>query len=301
MRTTLLACLVLSLAACHAARETPPAAPEPTPAAAPAPVAAGPIANDTFYATLWAQRAAEHDVLVAQTYAAARAALDRALADKTVDAIPKEERSGKDSKKLPPAVIVDVDETVLDNSPFQVRMIDVDKDYEQPAWDEWVSEKKAHPLPGALEFAQYAQKRGVTMFYVTNRNMKAKPFTDENLHAVGFPFSPKEPTLFMAGDPEECAAAGSAKSCRRKMIARTHRVVMLIGDQLTDFVDLPDNRYDVRDAVARDYATWFGSRWFMLPNAMYGSWEAAASVGLPKGATREDKRAAKRAAMEPAR
>jgi acid phosphatase len=302
---SLTAVLVLALAGCHAARQSTPA-PAPEPAPAPPAVAVAPAApttpaSDALQATLWMQRAAEHDVLVAQTYAVARAQLDRMLADKRLDAMPKEERDARDVSKLPPAIIVDVDETVLDNSPFQVRMVAADADFDQAVWDQWCSEKQAQPLPGALEFAQYAAKRGVTMFYVTNRGLKVKQFTDENLHAVGFPFSAKEPTLFMAGDPEECAAAGTAKSCRRKMIARTHRVVMLVGDQLTDFVDLPDNSYAARDAVAREYTPWFGQRWFMLPNPMYGSWDVAAGVGLPKGSTREQKRMAKRAALDDGR
>lgn len=278
---------LLLLGACHATRETPVA--PPAPAAVPA--------DDLLNATLWMQSSVEHDRVLAQTYATAREKLDRVLADAASEALPKGERTSGDAAKLPPAVVVDVDETVLDNSPFQARLIQAGFDFDQAMWEQWCGEAQAKPLPGALEFARYAASRGVTMFYVTNRGLKAKQATEANLRAQGFPMSEREPVVFMAGDPESCAAAGKAKSCRRALIAQHHRIVMLVGDQLSDFIDLPHNTPATRAEASRDYASWFGERWFVLPNPMYGSFEEAITGQLPKGSTREAKRAAKRATL----
>jgi acid phosphatase len=258
-----------------------------------APAVAAPP-DDLLNATIWMQGTVEHDMLVAQSFRLARTQLDRALAEPQWNALPEAER--ENAAGGTPAIIVDVDETVLDNSPFQARMIRAGTDFDQAAWDQWCSEASARPLPGALEFARYAAARGVTMFYVTNRSLKAKDWTEQNLRRAGFPLSDREPVVFMAGDPAECAAAGTAKSCRRQLVARTHRVVMLIGDQLSDFIDLPKNTPEGRAQAAGEYAEWFGERWLIQPNPMYGSWDTAITAPI-RGAPRAEKRAFKRAAL----
>src|SRR5690348_5717651 len=178
-RSLVAALAAATLAACHAAKEAPVSTPAPAPVAA---APAVPVAHDQLHATLWMQRSAEHEALVAQTYLAARAQIDRLIADKSVEALPKGEREpGSDAAKLPPAIIVDVDETVLDNTPFQARMIEMDGEYDNVVWDQWSSQVHARALPGAVEFARYAADHGVTMFYVTNRKLNEKAWTEQNL------------------------------------------------------------------------------------------------------------------------
>jgi acid phosphatase len=293
--------LLLVLAGCatapqHAAPVAQAAAPAPVaPAAPPAP--AGPPADDNLNATLWAQRALEHDLVYRQTYAQAQEQLLKALKDKSWDALPKGERKAK-AAGLPPAVIVDVDETVLDNSAYQARLIRDGKEFDEFEWDKWCREEKAKALPGALEFARFAAAHGVTMFYLTNRAQHLNGATLDNLKKTGFPVSAKETVFYGLGTVvKDCEANGSNKGCRRELIGRSHRVLMMVGDQLSDFLDLDINTLDGRAAAAQPYLPWFGQRWFALPNATYGSWESAI-IGNHRDEDLAARRAVKREALD---
>ncbi|MCG2606380.1 MAG: hypothetical protein KBO60_25305, partial [Achromobacter sp.] len=118
LRTLSLSALVLALAACQTA---PSRAPVETPEPAPAD-AAGPAANDNMNAVAWVQTAEEYSLLTVQTFLAASKELDRAINTPGWDALVPSERANPPDG-LPPAVIVDIDETVLDNSPYQARLV----------------------------------------------------------------------------------------------------------------------------------------------------------------------------------
>ena len=79
-----------------------------------------------------------------------------------------------DASKLPPAVILDIDETVLDNSYYQARQVRDNSAFAAETWDRWCLEARATAIPGALEFTRDAEKRGVTVFYITNRAAKVE-------------------------------------------------------------------------------------------------------------------------------
>ncbi len=223
-------------------------------------------------ATLWVQSAAEYRASALQTYAAAKQQLDAALADRTWTGA--EEEKNEDASQ-PPAVILDLDETTLDNSGFEIRAIRRGITYDKALWREWVAESAAGAVPGAAEFLAYAQSRGVTPFYVTNRDFDPEhPGTRRNLERLGFPLSADN--LLMRGTRPEWK---SDKSGRRAHVASTHRVLMLIGDDLNDFINARDKSKAERDAIMDRTASWWGTRWFMLPNPMYGSWESAATGG----------------------
>ena len=262
MRQLVLAsALTLALAGCAttAATTTPPPA--------------GPTADDRLNATLWFQKGLERDLVFRTVYRAAAHRLDAALADPTWDALPKSDRV-VDARGLAPAIIVDVDETVLDNSPSQVRLIRAGKEFEPAGWDEWVAERKAKPLAGAVDFLSSAAKRGVTVFYITNRKAPAAQATYENLRDAGFPIADPSQMLGAGTVVEGCTPASSSdKSCRRQLVGRTHRVLMQFGDQTGDFVQAPANTQDARTAAFAPYADWIGERWFVLPNPTYGTWE----------------------------
>ena len=273
MRNLMLSMVLCSaLVACAGAPKVSDTAP-----AAPAPVApAGPPANDNLNAVVWTQTAIEHDLIYREVYRSAGAKLDAALGDPTWDALARSDRKTADVSNLKPAVIVDIDETVLDNSPYQARLVRDDKDYDRVAWAEWCREKAAKPLPGALEFAQAAAKRGITVFYVSNRTQDLSEPTLENLRATGFPISANETVFLGLGTVVNgCQQAGNGKGCRRELIGRRYRVLMQFGDQLGDFVDPAANTPEGRRAAIEPYADWVGERWFVLPNPTYGSWEAA--------------------------
>jgi 5'-nucleotidase (lipoprotein e(P4) family) len=254
-------------------------------------------ANDQFDAVLWSQTAIEHDLVYREIYQTAQTKLLEALKDPSWDALPRGERSN-DTRALTPAVIVDVDETVLDNSPFAARMIRDNGTFNDIAWRAWVEQKGARPLPGALEFAKFAQAHGVTVFYLTNRDETLTEATRDNLRTQGFPLAPSEETVLGKGaQTPGCSAAKSDKGCRRRLIAQSHRVLLMCGDQLGDFIDGTETGSAARADLAKPYLDWFGQRWFVLPNATYGAWEAASVGPLADPKQHIDPRKAKHAAL----
>ena len=221
---------------------------------------------------LWVESAAEFRANALQTYAAARKQLDIALADKTF--VGAEEETNSDPAQ-PPAVILDLDETTLDNVGYEVRAIRAGVTYDKPMWVQWVSESKATAIPGAKEFLAYAHSRGVKPFYITNRDHDPEhPGTRRNLELLGLPLT--DDNLLMRGTRAEWK---SDKSSRRAHVAATHRVLLVIGDDLNDFTNARDKSQADRDAIIARTQEWWGTRWFMLPNPMYGSWERAAIGG----------------------
>ena len=232
-------------------------------------VATQPVAqDDRLNAVLWLQTSAEYRMIARSTYRAASQALELALADPAWSAAL--EQSG-DLSGLPPAVIVDVDETVLDNSPYEASMILRGLSFERQSWLDWVHRAAATSVPGALAFARRAEALGVLVFYVTNRDADEEDATRRNLVAAGFPVHDEVDTVLLRGERPEYV---SDKSSRRAEIAARYRILLLVGDDLNDFLPAladPDRRI----SVATEHAGRFGERWFLLPNADYGSWERA--------------------------
>ena len=258
----------LALCACKPTSNTAPAASAPAQAAKPA------APNDNLNAVLWMQASAEYGAVCETLYRAAAAQLDAALADKGRDALVPDER-GNAAAGLPPAVIMDVDETVLDNSPYQARLIATGKEYDDVSWDAWVAEKQAQPLPGVVAFAQAAQARGITVLYLSNRDEHLQAATLANLRAVGLPVKDDSVFLGLGTVVKDCEQHGSEKACRRRLAGQKYRVLMQFGDQLGDFVQVLANTPKDRGQLAGKYRDWFGQRWWMLPNPSYGSWAPA--------------------------
>ncbi|KRD76848.1 5'-nucleotidase, lipoprotein e(P4) family [Lysobacter sp. Root983] len=300
---SVLAC-ALALGAC---KRTEPAAEsaksaEPAAAAAPADAAAsaapttpaGPGADDNLNAVLWVQTSAEYRAATETVYRAAADKLDVALKQKNWDALVPDER-GNAATGLAPAVVMDVDETVLDNSPYQARLVRDGKQYDEVSWDAWVAEKKAKPLPGVVDFAKAANAKGVTVLYLSNRAEHLQAATLANLRAVGMPVKDDSVFLGLGTFVEGCEQNGSEKNCRRKLAGQKYRVLMQFGDQLGDFVQVVANTPDGRNQLLEQYHDWFGERWWMLPNPTYGSWEPALfnnAWDQPSEARRASKRAA---------
>jgi acid phosphatase len=289
-----LAALLLSACAATAPRE----------AAAPATPA-----NDQLYAVAWQQDAVEYEATARTVYAGARRALapvvqwqqqaaaatdEAALAAAANqlanwNAMPMAERADNDEGQ-PLAIILDVDETVLDNTPYQARRIDVDGLYEPASWSAWVAERRARAVPGAVEFTQWAAGAGIAVFYVTNRSAADGAATADNLRALGFPLPEGEERLLLLDDAR---GFGSDKVSRRQLVDRDYRVIGLFGDNLGDFLGGVKTDNATRKRRTATYRDWWGSRWFMLPNPMYGSWVDAASK-FCDGAEKDDARACMR-------
>ncbi len=246
-----------------------------------APPAAEVSHYDVLNAHLWQQTAEEYRATTLQAYAAARQGLDAALADPSWTAAP--EQAG-DFSHLPPAIILDVDETVLDNSPYATQSIRAKRRYEEVSWHQWCREARAEAIPGAREFTQYAASRGVTVFFVTNRKAEVHQATRDNLDKQGFPLSADRETVFNRGLRPEWDS--SDKSSRRAFIANQFRVLMLLGDDLNDFIPAKKS-FAERRQLAAPFAGWWGSRWIILPNPVYGSWEEAV-LGNERGLGEEE-------------
>lgn len=180
-----LAASLLTLAACK--RTEPAAAPaDAAPPAAAATPAKDAGTHDNLNAVAWVQTSVEYRAITMQTFRAAADHLDVALKEKNWDALVPGER-GNAAAGLKPAVVMDVDETVLDNSPYQARLIRDGKEYDEISWDQWVAEKKAKPLPGVVDFAKAAAAKGVTILYISNRAVHLKEATLANLREAGLP------------------------------------------------------------------------------------------------------------------
>lgn len=232
--------------------------------------------NDNLNAVAWTQTSIERDLIYRQAYHAAGVQLDRALADPDWEALASNERKDVRTPELKPAVILDIDETVLDNSPYQARLVINGTSYDEFTWSEWCREENAAALPGALEFTRLAASKGVTVFYLSNRAQDLGDATMANLRKLGFPIARDHEVFLGLGTfVPGCEQNGSDKSCRRELISRDYRVLMQFGDQLGDFVDVMANTREGREQVAAPYLDWVGERWFVLPNPTYGHWESA--------------------------
>ncbi len=201
-------------------------------------------------ATLFQQTAAEKRALSYQAYNIAKQKLDNEL------------KKSRLTKKL--AVVVDIDETVLDNSPFEAKSILENTDY-PTYWNEWCEKASAKPIAGSLEFLNYAKSQGVEVFYITNRKDHLMNCTLENLQKYNFPFADTTHLLMRTKD--------SNKEPRREKVESNHEIVLLIGDNLGDFLHDFDGRssnyrYNLTDSLQYE----FGNRFIMLPNPMYGTW-----------------------------
>ncbi|MGJ4802650.1 5'-nucleotidase, lipoprotein e(P4) family [Luteimonas sp. SDU82] len=276
----------------------PTASSPPADAAPTAATAVGAAADDNLNAVLWVQRSAEYQANTISLFRAAIGQLDEALATPGWDAlVPAEREQSAPLAGLPPAVIMDIDETVLDNSPYQARLVAGGGEYNEVTWSSWVEERKARPVPGVLEFARAAQARGVTILYLSNRAQHLQEATLANLRAVGMPVKDEGVFLGLGTHVEGCEQHGSEKLCRRRLAGQQYRVLMQFGDQLGDFVEVIANTPQARATLLDTHGPWFGERWWMLANPTYGSWEPAL-FNNAWGDSRELRRSQKREALE---
>lgn len=213
---------------------------------------------------VWTQFASENSALYLQGY---NVATDRLA----------EELTGK--HEMPVAVVLDIDETVLDNSPYNVDLVRKGNGYSDETWNRWCKREEATPLPGALEFTTFAADRGVEVFYVSNRLAETLDATISNLQKYNFPFADSAHVLLKT--------TTSSKDERRAAIASEHRIVLLLGDNLGDFDGIFDSRgKGMGKASVKRYRDEFGRRFIVFPNAMYGSWEREAfPQGIPSADT----------------
>ncbi len=219
-------------------------------------------AEHQVMSTLWFQKSAEAKAVYYQTYNYTKLMLDDIL---------KKNRF-KIKKKKPKAIITDIDETVLNNSPYNARLIAEGKHYEKESWSKWVNEKKAKALPGALDFCNYAKEKGIEIFYISNRSVENLKPTKENLKNAGFPFADEKHILLKDKT--------SDKTARRNKVLKNYDVILYLGDNLRDF----DENFKYSEKTNRNdsvdiHKDLFGTKYVVFPNPMYGEWEKAAYKG----------------------
>jgi len=240
----------------------------PTPAStstSPAPAVTARRTHELLDAVLWTQTAVEHDALCRQSFLLARDRVERALSDPTWTALP-EQTAGYE--RLPAAVVFDADETIIDNSAYETELVREDKGYDSPLFDEWAREPRAAAIPGAVEFTRFLKEKGVETIVIKNRDAPQKAATLKNLLDLGFVLNPDGSTLLLRGERKEW----TDKASRRAVVARSYRVLLLLGDDLGDFVAGNDTTVEKRRELAARYDAYWGSKWIVLPNPMYGSW-----------------------------
>ncbi len=234
---------------------------------------ATPLVHEDLDATAWVQTSAEYPSITLQTYRAAKSRLDAALADSTWTAFAaqQDKLTDEDGKPLPPAVILDVDETVLDNSGFQAELIINGGEYTPDIWHAWVEKRKARPVPGAKAFLDACRSAGVTTYLVTNREFKAEEATRKNLEELHLIPAGGADVILSKREQEDWT---SDKTSRREFVAATHRILLMVGDDLNDFAYAGKNHTAAsRRKIAAENNSLFGDKWFLLPNPNYGGWE----------------------------
>jgi 5'-nucleotidase (lipoprotein e(P4) family) len=228
------------------------------------------VYEHTTLALVWYQTSAECRALYYQAFNTARLMLDNDL------------RSQSYTKKR--AIVFDIDDTILDDSPHSVMLLKANKLFPY-RYDEWIEAAKEEALPGALEFARYASSHGVEIFYISNRTTDMLNATVRNLRSAGFPQAEESHVLLMGDD--------GSKENRRKIVASTYEIILLLGDNLNDLSNVFENKSIAGRFAETDKAREkFGSRYIVLPNPVYGAWESA--VYDNKSNLSEDEKDAKR-------
>lgn len=228
----------------------------------------------------WVRTAAEFDALSMQAYQAAAGQLEDKITDRSWSALPYQ----TDAHDLPPAIIFDVDETVVSNVEFQVTL---EPPFEEIKLYRWTRDNEAEPIAGFAAFATLAHEKGVELFFVTNRGCARvagfvgpcpyESITRDDVAEAGFA-TDLEHVLLAYEEPRW----GKEKKIRRDFLAENYRIIMLFGDDLGDFI--PCSRRDALDPCEKgatvasrrlatlEHGKYWGNGWYVLPNPMHGSW-----------------------------
>ncbi|PEZ14655.1 5'-nucleotidase, lipoprotein e(P4) family [Bacillus thuringiensis] len=210
------------------------------------------LTEQQVMADAWYQTAGEVKALYHQGYNIGKMQLDAALAKGT-------------PKKT--AIVLDLDETVIDNSPYQAMTVKEKKGFPYK-WEEWIQQADAKALPGAVSFLQYANEKGVSIYYISNRKQTQLDATLQNLQKLNIPQADKDHVLLQGKDEK-------GKETRRQQVATEHDIVLFFGDNLSDFTGFDEKSIQDRNQTVEEIHEAFGEKFIVLPNPMYGDWESA--------------------------
>lgn len=210
------------------------------------------VADGKLFTSLYQQKSAEYRALCFQGYNIAALRIG----------------NYKPTSNLPRAIITDIDETILDNSPYAVHEGLQGKDYQTSTWYEWTARAEADTMPGAGAFLHFAAAMGIEIFYITNREPKEQDGTLRNLQRFKLPFADSSHLLLRQ--------FSSSKESRRQSVMANHEVILLMGDNLADFSSLFDKKTPAQRNASTDLIMpEFGKRFVVFPNPNYGDWESS--------------------------
>ena len=228
------------------------------------------IAEQTMLAINWMQQSGEYRALAYQAFNAAKVAFDAA----------------KPANGMKKAVVVDLDETMIDNSAEGAYRLLAHKGFDPALWTQWCEAKQAMAIPGAVEFANYVNSHNGKMFYVSNRKVGAEyNATVENLKALGF--TGVDETSMLLKDKD------SKKTSRFEQVEKAgYEIVVYAGDNLDDFAFTGETYHklnDARNTAVDKYKADFGVKYIVLPNPIYGGWLSGlgADYGKKDGAGKQ--------------
>jgi len=184
--------------------------------------------------------------------------------------------------------VMDVDETVLDNSAYQKQTELNGKGYTPQSWQAWVASEKATLVPGAKSFIETVYKHGGKIALVTNRNKQNDLHTWNNLKAVGLPIAVENTCLMGRSEADKNAVNSNEfindKDLRRQQITQGKAdcfssngqnnnwqqpqvIKFQVGDNIEDFSGVTQEAANIKTLQPK-----LGKSLFLLPNPMYGSW-----------------------------
>lgn len=223
---------------------------------------------------VWQQTAAEYTALCYQAFNTAKFRLNSEAIDKML------------VEKLP-AVVMDLDETVVDNSPYNGYLALRMSNYSKKSWQEWTAKAEAELIPGAKMFIDHVKELGIPIFYISNRRVEELDVTLQNLEKKGVGISPDR--IMLRTD-------GSSKQERRGKVLSKYDVIMYVGDNLADFDDIFEQQLNIsqRKEAVESLRAQFGKRFIILPNVMYGNWEKTLRIEDPSSIKQENREGNKR-------
>lgn len=209
--------------------------------------------NGKVYSAIWQQNAGEFRALCYQAYNLGQMRIDENL---------------KNPSRKPLAIITDIDETFLDNSPYAVTEAEKGNIFDAKSWMNWTAKGEAKAYPGSLNFFKYAASKNVTVFYISNRDENDRIGTLKNLKDLGFPNADDAHLLLKT--------TTSDKEARRLEVLKNYDVIIYMGDNLADFSKIFNKKTQTeRNELVDQNSGDFGKRFIILPNSGYGDWESA--------------------------
>jgi len=227
------------------------------PAAAPAPkYSLSDLNEQLVLATLWVQTSSEYRALCYQAYNLAKMLVDQDLAQVKTD-----------KKRI---IIVDGDETTIQANEYEAYVIGHNLEY-PTGWYDWVAGATGPAIPGGVEILNYAAKKGVETYYVTNRKVDLEyQGTLDNLRKLGYPNVDTEHVIYRQ------KGMNDDKQARQLDLEKKYHLVLYVGDNLDDYPEsFFDKNIEDRYIITDKLKDQWGHRYVVLPNPMYGAWEKA--------------------------